>query len=1408
MQQNTRLYTTNKKGKTDKLRRTKRSRDKLAEVPSSSHDAHKAPRLEGASWQQKSGARTTLRKGTADAFSVTREQVSPRKAKGGDKRPRIDNTVTTTTTGLHALATAQRLGANSDKKRRKNRKHGTTYFETGQATAGKGKGRAPLHLEGGEAMSHLAIVMHHGAAEQNDREVHKMLGALHQHKLKKTPYPPELRSLAQAVRVITALKKANEGWGPDRSGIRNYNLANPMAKGSTYRGVSDVIAGIYLVFSCPTATHPGMMYVGQSWWIRKRFETRNLAYSNQPDREGDAAEDFGSATTVPNFALAEWRERGQRFYTVTLLELEVTAAVLKGGRGLRDIMQQDKPTLTRPEITAFRNFAGKLERFCIAQMGTSGKPFEERLGHTDRRPSNPEGGNVAGHRERGSKANRRSRRRTQSAVMTATPTTATTHPGVKLAIQLFEHPDARFKLQHGPKGWQWTTKASWHGTAPGAPSAFKVLKEMSQKDRRLIRGALQQVGDQDWRHDIQLVPTSQTLTSTVVPPSLNARAGVNACIRCIEAGKAGLTNIPACMLDDEPPSFIIPFVSMSLNSLRPASFQSMFEKVCKDMGASVRPGLQRPKIMFRSSTKLSRNLDNQGVMLGRLRKPPGKLPSCCCKSVDREYCTQHAATPGQWHLATSDMTAIPQITGTRQDKAGTQELQSRMREGRGLRLTDPPQSPEHLPTMIQEASRKYRARAFYAEEIEEDSWGDLGGTAFDVAVTEALMASLPGAPCPTSAPSLSKAAAARAKELSKVAVITASEKDTAFGLLCPLLAHQVIMTQELNTPSYKKIGAKGSPEVAAQLGKMQSELDRLSVVTAYGRERTATIIRRKKNQAMLEGKELPASTGAPLNRLPTMYGSVKQKMRYPPGTAPHGPPPEEGIKAGTVITALRPITAACDSMLTPLMDLMLAIDKLLVTEIKALVFELFTKLPADVALRYTAQEKKQLSDMAFPLPVLEGADAYAEFIERFNRVRLSHIQQDSRPKIDISTYDVVNCYPSTDTADAVERRKEITKAIKKRRKERHGTGNGNPPIHIDVGLDKLGEYVASFTAEKPNDKKSQRRSIVSLEQALRIFEFLMGNSPFEFYNDVWSQVLGYQQGAPQSAIEVNWFVLGWDEYIYMLQLRDRKELQLLKLFAGICRYLDDLNCIGDPDFEAKRYRNSTFKSKYTGATLNGVYRTGTVRPFTLQKEQENYPPREGRQVKVAFLDFAVYQDPITGLIAFHLYDKRFALKHDCHPVLRLPSTFSFMWRQAVTGTLQGELNRANGRTDRLCFFTPTAALMAYEDLRRGVAWTQVERLLRSYWTAHRPFHPDGYGDPATGAGDFSVFKNDILDLLAELWATGSVALDIRNKRMGRAPPRWTTQAPFQREDRCAPGTHRYSEALRFVQDMSCDSFGD
>ena len=40
-------------------------------------------------------------------------------------------------------------------------------------------------------------------------------------------------------------------------------------------------------------------------------------------------------------------------------------------------------------------------------------------------------------------------------------------------------------------------------------------------------------------------------------------------------------------------------------------------------------------------------------------------------------------------------------------------------------------------------------------------------------------------------------------------------------------------------------------------------------------------------------------------------------------------------------TAVRPITAAVDSKLTPLMDLMLAVDKLFVGELHAMTFELF-----------------------------------------------------------------------------------------------------------------------------------------------------------------------------------------------------------------------------------------------------------------------------------------------------------------------------------------------------------------------------------------------------------------------------------------------------------------------------------
>ena len=84
---------------------------------------------------------------------------------------------------------------------------------------------------------------------------------------------------------------------------------------------------------------------------------------------------------------------------------------------------------------------------------------------------------------------------------------------------------------------------------------------------------------------------------------------------------------------------------------------------------------------------------------------------------------------------------------------------------------------------------------------------------------------------------------------------------------------------------------------------------------------------------------------------------------------------------------------------------------------------------------------------------------------------------------------------------------------------------------------------------------------------------------------------GYPQGAPQSAIEVNNFVLGWDEHIYIQQLRDKGELELLALFGGSKRYLDDGFVVADRLFADKRYKHVPFTSPYTGAQMDGIYRT-------------------------------------------------------------------------------------------------------------------------------------------------------------------------------------------------------------------------
>ena len=184
--------------------------------------------------------------------------------------------------------------------------------------------------------------------------------------------------------------------------------------------------------------------------------------------------------------------------------------------------------------------------------------------------------------------------------------------------------------------------------------------------------------------------------------------------------------------------------------------------------------------------------------------------------------------------------------------------------------------------------------------------------------------------------------------------------------------------------------------------------------------------------------------------------------------------------------------------------------------------------------------------------------------------------------------------------------------------------------------------------------------------------------------------------------------------------------------------------------------------------------------------------------------YAVYQDPETGLVGFHLYDKRFSFKHDAHPVLRLPYISSFMWAQAVTGTLRGELHRARQRNDRLAFFVASAGLMTYEDLRRGTPWSTIEPMLRSFWRQHHPFKPDGYGDDA--GERYPGFKHDVLTLVSYLWTNGSTAQDQRNDRIGWTPPSWITQASFPYQHRYAHREHRFSWALRFIQSMNCPLF--
>ena len=1034
-----------------------------AAIPRDAHEEQRPKGKRGGTWRNgKGGPSKKIRIQSSEIPGC--EYVS-RASPANNKGPRRKRSATEEErqsyhnyrlTGMEALEATQRHCQHLAKKSRKNRKHGSTQQRSQEVTVkyhtNKGKGKLVEVV--GEDIALLGIVMHRGAAEANDRVTHRMIAEICRCKREGRETNPKFKILEQAMRVVKALKTELTEVGVHYTGeIKNFNLADPMAPGSSYKGVASMEAGIYLVFSCPSKGNPAMAYVGQSMFAHRRFESRNLAYAGLRDMEGEVAREFGSATPEVNFALHEWRVRGQAFYTIPLIELHVSKKDLKGGRSLKQILRSKDPVLTPGERAAFREFAGKWERYFITQLGTAGQPFEERTGRTSLKPTNARGGNVAGHRERGTKADVRPRRKSQVVAMKKATPADSTHPGVQITLQVFKNKDAGFKVKQGAKGWQWTTRASWHGTKKGGPSAFKVLQELSKVQLSQVREALRRVGDQEWRHPIQQNPQSPTLTLTICPPSMNARAGVTACIACILEGKKWLSHIPACMKDQTNMPFIVPYVNTKLNHMSSPTFTSIFKQVCEKQGATGDEQTIEPPLKYRSVTQLCRTLDNQGAMLGRLDGPPKGPPGCPCEKFKASFKVQHKAIPGELHLATSDMKAISVLT---QDRAGTAELQRKMEEGRGLRLTTPPQSQQHLRDMIQEASGKYRARQLYARDVTEDCWGLAGGDAFDKAVADAVMGHLDNAAQPERVPPLSKAAATRARQLLKHILVTSTEKDTCYGLLCPKLAHVVIMQQELNTPSYRRVGTKGSAEAKALMDKIQEETDKLNVVKAYGKQKSAAINRRKINQAVMEGKEAPIVVGDPLDRLATMYGSLKQKLIYPEGTPLHGPPPPRGIREGKVTTALRPIMAACDTKATPLCDYMLAMDKLFVVELKEITFELFTLLPPAVAAKYSPEERQQLSAMAFPLPVFEGADGFAEFVERFNRRKLQGIPVEQRPRLNLDTWDVVNCYPSTDTQQAIDRRKELTKVIKKRRLARHGKGAGNPPIFIDVGLGRSG----------------------------------------------------------------------------------------------------------------------------------------------------------------------------------------------------------------------------------------------------------------------------------------------------------------------------------------------------------------
>ena len=123
--------------------------------------------------------------------------------------------------------------------------------------------------------------------------------------------------------------------------------------------------------------------------------------------------------------------------------------------------------------------------------------------------------------------------------------------------------------------------------------------------------------------------------------------------------------------------------------------------------------------------------------------------------------------------------------------------------------------------------------------------------------------------------------------------------------------------------------------------------------------------------------------------------------------------------------------------------------------------------------------------MAYTLPTLDGPEDLNKFIDAYNRRRRA---AGHTGRIVITTKDVVNCYPSCDTAEAISRRKRFTERLRKRIRTRYPMGHA--PQYVKTTIDTDGKYQASFTTKKPGEY-SKQCTVFSLDRLLYLYVFLL-----------------------------------------------------------------------------------------------------------------------------------------------------------------------------------------------------------------------------------------------------------------------------------------------------------------------------